>query len=85
MVTAKHRQIRTEKYKLIYEPVPEGADFHLYDVIADPDNARDLYGLEGYEEITGRLKRRLFEWMLQAPGSGLDARLHLVPKYNFFE
>lgn len=85
MVAAKHRQIRDGKFKLIYEPTHEGADFHLYDVIADPGNGRDLYGLDGYEEITGRLKRALFEWMLKEPGGGLDARLHLVPKYTFFE
>jgi arylsulfatase A-like enzyme len=84
-VTAKHRMIRTADFKLVYVPTPEGAEFHLFDVKNDPGDANNLHGRPGYEEIGETLKSRLFEWMLAAPGTGLNGRLHPVPKYTFYE
>jgi arylsulfatase A-like enzyme len=84
-VTAKHRMIRTEDFKLVYTPTPEGVEFHLFDVRNDPGDANDLHGKPGHEEIGESLKRRLFEWMLEAPGTGLNGRLHPVPKFTFYE
>jgi arylsulfatase A-like enzyme len=84
-VTSKHRQIRTDRFKLIYVPTREGVRFHLYDVKSDPGNTQDLFGREGYEKISEELKRRLFEWMLRGPGTGLDGKLHLIQRYTFFE
>ncbi|MFH1998968.1 MAG: sulfatase-like hydrolase/transferase, partial [Planctomycetota bacterium] len=87
VIKSKHRQVRTEKFKLIYIPVPEveHVEFHLYDVKADPENQNDLYGLKEHEATAEALKKELFEWMLEESGTGLDERLHLVRQYNFFE
>ncbi|MBU0753756.1 MAG: hypothetical protein KJ645_01360 [Planctomycetes bacterium] len=87
MVRAKQRQVRSERFKLIYIPLPigEGARFELYDLTSDPDNRSDLSGIEAYAETRDALKRLLFDWMLEEPGSGLDSRLHLIRRYNFFE
>ena len=85
MVTAKERQVRTANYKLIYTPVPKGVMFRLYDVRSDPENLHDLYERKELRTEAERLERLLFDWMLSAPGYGLDRRLHLVRRYNFFE
>lgn len=52
------RGVRTERYKLIeFFLSPE--EFELYDLKTDPDEAHNLYGEPGYEQITAHLKQRL--------------------------
>jgi arylsulfatase A-like enzyme len=52
------RGVRTELYKLIeFFLAPE--EFELYDLQRDPEEAKNLYGQPGYEDITARLKERL--------------------------
>ncbi len=84
-IAAKERQVRTERYKLIYVPTPEGAEFSLYDVTKDPANENNLYGTKNHVAIGEALKRRLFEFILEEPGSGLDRKLHLIQRYTFLE
>lgn len=58
----KHRGIRTEKYKLIhYYRDPQ--EFELYDLENDPGELNNLYGQEGYAELTDQLMQRLGELM----------------------
>jgi arylsulfatase A-like enzyme len=54
----RHYGIRTERYKLIhfYYDVDE---WELYDLQEDPDEMNNLYGKEGYDDITADLKARL--------------------------
>ncbi|KPK87156.1 MAG: sulfatase [Bacteroides sp. SM23_62_1] len=54
----RHYGIRTERYKLIhfYYDIDE---WELYDLQEDPHELNNLYGKEGYDEITADLKSRL--------------------------
>lgn len=52
------RGVRTERYKLIHFFL-EPEEWELYDLQADPDEANNLYGKAGYEQITAHLKERL--------------------------
>ena len=54
----RHNGVRTERYKLIhfYYDVDE---WELYDLQEDPGEMNNLYGQEGYEEITAELKEEL--------------------------
>jgi arylsulfatase A-like enzyme len=56
----KHYGIRTERYKLIhfYYDVDE---WELYDLQEDPHELNNLYGKQGYDQITADLKGRLEE------------------------
>lgn len=54
------RGVRTERYKLI-DFFLEPEEFELYDLKTDPDEANNLYGKPGYEEITAHLKQRMAE------------------------
>lgn len=65
-IDGKHRMIRTEKWKLIYIPSPNGQVFELYDLETDPDEQDDVS--EKYPEVASDLKSRLFLWMKSASG-----------------
>ena len=52
------RGVRTERYKLIHFFI-EPQEFELYDLKADPDEANNLYGKPGYEQLTAQLKQQL--------------------------
>jgi len=54
----RHYGIRTQRYKLIhfYYDIDE---WELYDLEEDPHEMNNLYGKEGYEEITRELKEEL--------------------------
>ncbi len=56
----RHYGIRTERYKLIhfYYDIDE---WELYDLQEDPHELNNVYGKEGYDEITADLKARLEE------------------------
>ena len=56
----KHYGIRTERYKLIhfYYDIDE---WELYDLQEDPHELNNLYGKQGYDQITADLKGRLQE------------------------
>jgi arylsulfatase A-like enzyme len=65
----RHYGIRTERYKLIhfYYDVDE---WELYDLQQDPDELNNLYGQEGYDQITANLKTKLEELREQYGDSG---------------
>jgi arylsulfatase A-like enzyme len=58
--TKKHYGVRTDRYKLIhfYEDIDT---WELFDLQEDPQEMNNLFGKEGYEEITATLKARLSE------------------------
>ncbi|MFN0127634.1 MAG: sulfatase [Verrucomicrobiales bacterium] len=55
--TARHLGVRTETHKLIHFWKKD--QWELYDLAADPDELRNLYGKPGTEEITAQLKAEL--------------------------
>ncbi len=62
-VTAKHRMIENERYKLIYIPTRDGVKWQLYDVVADPGEQHNVIAEQ--PEVAEQLERRLWRWMLQ--------------------
>ena len=52
------RGVRTDRYKLI-EFFIDPQEFELYDLKTDPNEANNLYGKPGYDELTAHLKERL--------------------------
>jgi len=52
------RGVRTSRYKLI-EFFIDPQEFELYDLKTDPNEANNLYGKPGYDELTAHLKERL--------------------------
>ena len=80
-VTAKHRMIENERYKLLYIPTRDGVKWQLYDAIADPEEQHNVLGQ--HPEVAKKLERRLWRWMLQ------DRRLerrtgYLLPRPGAF-
>lgn len=55
----RHFGVRTERYKLAHFYNDEDF-FELYDLETDPHEMNNLYGKEGYEEITDSLKAELY-------------------------
>jgi arylsulfatase A-like enzyme len=66
----RHYGIRTERYKLIhfYYDIDE---WELYDLLNDPHEMNNLYGKEGYEQITSDLKNKLEELRIQYKDTSL--------------
>lgn len=54
------RMIRTKQYKYVHR-FPDGP-YELYDLLADPHESNNLYGLDEYKEVTLELKEQLFNW-----------------------
>ena len=59
-----HYGVRTDRYKLMhfYYSMDE---WELYDLQEDPSEMNNLYGKEGYEEITAELKTKIKELQVQ--------------------
>lgn len=75
----RHYGIRTERYKLIryYHDIEA---WELYDLRTDPNEVDNLYGRDGYEELTADLKKQLNA--LQASyGDSPELADELVKKY----
>lgn len=64
------RMIRTDEYKLIYR-YPYGPH-SLFDLINDPDEAKNLYGDPNYKEIQENLINRLFTWFNKYTDPAVD-------------
>jgi len=80
---AKHRCLRTDRWKLVYVPTRTGVRYHLFDVKKDPANLHDLAGTQPWR--VWRLAHRLHHWMKGDPGKHFDDLGHLVPAYRYFE
>jgi arylsulfatase A-like enzyme len=62
VIVAKHRAIRTERWKLVYQPTRAGVRWRLYDVVADPDEQHDV--IAAHAEAKQALEHELGAWML---------------------
>ena len=54
---ARHYGVRSQRYKLIY--YYQNDEWELFDLEKDPADQVNLYGKQGYHEITVDLKQRL--------------------------
>ncbi|WP_187344984.1 sulfatase family protein [Cystobacter ferrugineus] len=61
ILAAKHRMVRTARWKLIYLPARPSPVYQLYDLSRDPSQREDLSG-RGLP-VFGRLVRHLDHWM----------------------
>ncbi len=77
VIVAKHRAIRTEHWKLLYEPTRGGVRWSLYDLAADPDERKDV--LAAHAPVAAALKHKLQHWMLDDPRMTLRGDF-LVPR-----
>ena len=77
VIVAKHRAIRTERWKLLYRPTRGGVRWSLYDLAADPDERADV--LAAHPTVAAALKRKLQRWMLDDPRMTLRGDF-LVPR-----
>jgi arylsulfatase A-like enzyme len=69
VIVAKHRAVRTDRWKLLYRPTREGVRWSLYDLSADPDERSDV--LAAHPDVAARLRRDLQRWMLADPRMAL--------------
>lgn len=60
---ARHYGVRTERYKLVH--YYQNDEWELFDLEQDPGDQTNLYGLEGYEDLTADLMQRLNALRLQ--------------------
>jgi len=65
LIEAKHRMLRTSRWKLVYTPLVDGARYQLYDIKADPECRRDVK--HAHPGVFDDLKRRLWQWMEKDP------------------
>jgi arylsulfatase A-like enzyme len=58
VIVAKHRAVRTDRWKLLYRPTREGARLSLYDLANDPDEQRDVAAAHPAElaDMAGKLR-----------------------------
>lgn len=62
---ARHRMVRDERWKLVYVPTRTGAQYRLFDTLADPGETRDVAVFAAGE--LERLRAELWAWMLRDP------------------
>jgi arylsulfatase A-like enzyme len=76
-ITAKHRMVRDDRYKLVYAPTRKGARWMLFDTRDDPGEEHDVAA--AHPDVTARLQRELWNWMRSDPE--MTARNgYLVPR-----
>ena len=77
VVVAKHRALRTDRWKLLYRPTRQGVLWSLYDLQHDPDERQDV--LAEHPDVAASLEHKLKAWMLQDPRMTMRGDF-LVPK-----
>lgn len=65
-----NRMIKSKKYKYVHR-YPYGP-YELYDLENDPNEDNNLYGKDGYSEITRELESQLADWFDNYSVSGID-------------
>lgn len=75
ILQAKDRMIRDGRWKLVYQPLIDGARFELFDLEAATDPCADV--ADKYPDKVDELKQRLIAWMCEDPGMEWDGR-HMV-------
>jgi arylsulfatase A-like enzyme len=63
IIVAKHRALRTDRWKLLYRPTRAGVRWSLFDLAADPDERVDV--LAAHSDVAAMLERKLYAWMLE--------------------
>lgn len=58
---AKVRAIVTPRWKLVYQPAPDGVHFRLFDLAADPEQRDDVAG--AHPDVVAGLRPRLEAWI----------------------
>jgi arylsulfatase A-like enzyme len=61
VVVAKHRALRTDRWKLVYRPTRGGALWTLFDLSQDPDEREDV--LARFPDVAATLQLRLRRWI----------------------
>ena len=79
VVEAKHRMLRDQDTKIVYEPKISGMRCFLYDVGLDPGNRVDLSETEPLR--FAEYRSRLFRWMAEDSCRRMDSRGHMVPYF----
>jgi arylsulfatase A-like enzyme len=77
VTVAKHRSLRTDRWKLIYRPTRHGVDWLLYDIRKDPDERHEISA--AYPEELARLKSDLLRFMT-SDGSTVGRGGFVVPQ-----
>ncbi|MCL4752008.1 MAG: sulfatase [Myxococcales bacterium] len=77
LVTAKHRMVRDQRFKLVYAPTRSGVRWLLYDTEVDPLETRDV--AREHPDVVERLSRELWQWMLLDRGMQREGDM-LVPR-----
>jgi arylsulfatase A-like enzyme len=65
VTVAKHRALRSERWKIIYRPTREGPRYSLYDVQADPRELHDVAATE--PAVLATMQAALFRLVAQDP------------------
>lgn len=64
---APHRGVRTETHKFIHWYTQSPNEFELYDLVSDPGETQNLYGLPEHSSIQESLRKRLAELLIEIP------------------
>jgi len=76
IIQAKDRMIRDGRWKLIYQPMEDGASYQLYDLEQDPECFENL--IHTQPEVFDDLRQRLIAWMEQDKTMRWDGN-YMVP------
>lgn len=71
IVAAKDRMIRSERWKLTYQPLTNGYILQLFDVVADPMCKHNI--LDKHRDIAETLWQRLSTWINQPPDTEIGS------------
>lgn len=77
VTVAKHRALRTDRYKIIYRPTRQGPRYSLFDIVSDPRELRDL-STERPAELLN-MQAALFRIVAQDPKVVIE-RGYILPR-----
>lgn len=77
VTVAKHRALRTDRYKIIYRPTREGPRYSLFDIVSDPRELHDLSTERPAELLS--MQAALFRIVGQDPNVVIE-RGYILPR-----
>lgn len=77
VTVAKHRSLRTERFKLIYRPTRSGVHWSLYDIQADPAEVRDVL-FRNPQEFS-QLQSELLRFLADDPNAVVEGG-YVIPR-----